>query len=319
MCSDGSDGMGCRCDASCALYGDCCMDAPSFVSEEQRRGVSPFICDSTEVYMLSSCPAEWNDSSTRFHCEHPDTSYQDPLFDVPVTSYHTNITYRNRHCALCHLDLDAGATDFWSVDFSCHGDWLNVTDDDFIRYLAYNTATSSWVLNMPAHPELLISDNTKPSTLTYNCAVRVRPTELASEVLRTCNSSIVDTCPEDWTEEDVLAQCEAYTGRVCANGTMYRNHYCAMCNNDDRFQDFDCPVFDIRIGTETLAPEFGKLLNWRSLRESHPCQQDTEQYDPFRKTCRTAFIATEGKCKLSSLDLTIFVFLVHMCVSQQIH
>ena len=308
--------MSCRCDASCALYGDCCIDSPSFVSEEQRRGASPFTCDHSDVYMMSSCPAEWNNSSTRFHCEHPDTSYQDPVFDVPVTSYRTNITYRNRHCALCRRDLDAGATDAWSVEFSCQGAWLNVTNDDFIRYLAYNIATSSWVLNMTVHPELLISHSTKPSTLVYNCMVRVIPTDLASAVSRTCYSSTVDTCPEDWTDEDVLAQCEAYTARACANGTMYRNHYCGMCNNNGSFHELNCRVFDSRIGTEKSSADFRMLLNWHSLRERDTCQQDTEQYDPFKKTCRTAFIATESKSKLNSLDLTTFVFLVHyVCVS----
>jgi len=301
--------MACRCDASCALYGDCCIDAPSFVSKEQRRGASPFICDNSNVYMMSSCPTEWNDSSTRFHCEHPDTSYQDPLFDVPVTSYHTNITYRNRHCALCHRDLDASATDAWYVDFSCQGAQLNITNDELVRHLAYNTATSSWVLNLTAHPELLVSD--KLSTFVYNCMVGVSPTHLARTVLRTCFSSTVDTCPEDWSDEDVLAQCEVYTVHVCASSTVYRNYYCGMCNHNGSFLHLGCPMIDIRIGTTESSPDFRVLLNWQNLREGDTCQQDTEQYDPFRKTCRTAFIATESKSKLSSLDLTLFVFLVH--------
>jgi len=310
MCGGGSEGKGCRCVALCAVYGDCCIDAPSFVSEDQRLGASPFICNNSNVYMMSSCPAEWNDSFTRFHCEHPDTSYQDPVFDVPVTSYRTNITYRNRHCALCHRDLDASKTDIWSVYFSCPDAWLNVTSDELIRYLAYNTATSSWVLNMTVHPELLIFDNPKPSTLVYNCMVEVKPTDLALTVLQTCYSSTVDTCPEDWTDENVLAQCEVNTAHVCVSGTVYRNQYCAMCNNNGSFHELGCNMFDIRIATKE-SPDFRVLLNWHSLRERDACQQDTEQYDPFKKTCRTAFIATESKSKLSSLDLTSFVFLVH--------
>ena len=311
MCSSESDGTGCRCDASCALYGDCCIDAPSFVPKEQRRGASPFICDSSDVYMMSSCPADWNDPSTRFHCEHPDTSYQDPVFDVPVTSYRTNITYRNRHCALCHRDLDAGTTDAWSVYFSCNDTWLNVTSDEFLRYLAYNTATSSWVLNVTAHPELLIFDNPEPSTLVYNCTVGVWPPVLEHTVLRTCYGSTVDTCTEDWTDEDVLAQCEAYTAHMCADDIVYRNHYCGMCNNNGSFHGLACTTFSTRFGAGGFPPDFRMLLNWHSLRESATCWQDTEQYDPFQKTCRTAFIATEGKSKLSALDLTFFVFLVH--------
>lgn len=259
---------------------------------------------------MSSCPEEWNDPSTRFRCENPDTSYRDPMFDVPVTSYRTNITYRNRHCAWCHRDLDANTTAVWSVYFSSYDVWLKDTSDELLEHLAYDTATSSWVLNMTTHPELLIFDNLRRSTLVYNCTVGVKPTEKARAVLRTCYNT-VDTCPEDWTDEDVLAQCEAYTAHVCANGTVYRNRYCEMCNNNGSFDEFACHMFDFRIATEKESPDFRVLLNWYSLKERDMCQQDTKQYDPFTRTCRTAFIATEGNSKFSSLDLKLLVFVVY--------
>jgi hypothetical protein len=323
MCGDGSTGMGCRCDASCALYGDCCMDAPSFVLKEQRRGASPFICDNSDVYMMSSCPADWNDSFTRFNCENPDTSYQDPVFDVPVTSYRTNVTYRNRHCALCHRDLDAGATDVWSIYFLCEDAWLNISNDELIRHLAYNTTTSSWVLNVTAHPEMLIFDNPKPSTLVYNCTVGVTPNDWGSTGLRKCYSHTVDTCPEDWTDEEMVAQCEAYTAHVCDSDTVYRNEYCGMCNSNGTFHDLGCPMIGIRIATGTSSPDFRVLINWNSVIDRDTCQKHTEQFDPFKKTCRTAFIAKESKCKLSSLDLIYLYFLSirlePVCWCHQLH
>jgi hypothetical protein len=267
--------------------------------------------------MMSSCPADWNDSFTRLNCENPDTSYQDPVFDVPVTSYRTNVTYRNRHCALCHRDLDAGSTDVWSIYFLCEDASLNISNEEFIRHLAYNTTTSSWVLQVTAHPEMLIFDNPKPSTLVYNCTVGVTPNDLASTVLRKCYSRTVDTCPEDWTDEDMVAQCEAYTAHVCDMDTVYRNEYCGMCNSNGSFHDLGClhelgcSVFDIRIATEIFSPDFTVLINWNSIIDRGTCQKHTEQFDPFKKTCRTAFIAKECKSKLSSLDLTLLVFLVH--------
>jgi hypothetical protein len=304
MCSGGSDGNNCRCDALCALYGDCCSDSPSFVSQDQHHGSSPFICHNSNVYMMSSCPAEWNGSYTRFHCEHPDTTYRDPLFDVPVTSYRTNITYRNRHCALCHRDLDAGATDTWSIYFSCYNAWLNISNDEIIRHLVYNTVTSSWVLNLSAHPELLIFNNPKPSKLVYNCTVGVSPTELANTVLRTCTRSTVDTCPEDWTDEDVRAQCEGDVAHVCLGDSVYRNDYCGICNNNGSFHGLACSTFGNRFGPVGTLPDFTVLLNWHQMTERATCQQDTEEYDPFDKTCRTVYMEAESKCKLSSLDLS---------------
>jgi hypothetical protein len=233
------------------------------------------------------------------------------MFNVPVTSYRTKTTYRNRHCALCHSDLHAGTTDFWSVNFTCPDAWLNVTNDEFIRLLAYNTATSSWVLNLTAHPELLMFQNPKPSTLVYSCRVGVSPNDMARTVVRTCYSSAVDTCPEDWTGEDVRAQCEAYTTHVCANGTVYRNQYCEMCNNNGSFNGFTCHMLDTRIATEEFLPDFRVLVNWHSQGERDTCQQDTQLFDPFQNTCRTAFIETESKSKLSSVDFFMFVFPVH--------
>jgi hypothetical protein len=310
-CSKGTSGEACQCDTLCAQYGDCCPDAPSFVSEHQQRGASSFICDKTNVYMMSSCPPEWNDSSTRFHCEYPDASYQDPLFDVPVTSHRTNITYRNRHCALCHYDLDAGTTDAWSIYFSCDHAWLNISNEMIINHLVYNTTTSSWVLNLTAHSELLIFHNPKTSTQLYDCTVGVWPPALSHTVLRTCDSSTVDTCPEDWTDEDVRAQCEAYTAHVCLNDTVYRNDYCRICNSNDSFHGVACLQFSVRVPLEKLSPDFTVLLDWRRLRERNTCQQDVEEYDPFAKTCRTAFMEAECKSELSSLDLTLLICLVH--------
>jgi hypothetical protein len=248
--------------------------------------------------MMSSCPEDWNDPSTRHHCEHPDATYQDPLFDVPVTSYRTNITYRNWHCALCHHDLDAGTTDIWSIYFSCGDAWLNISNDEIVSHLAYNTSTSSWVLNMSAYPEELIFDNPKPTTLVYNCSVEVWPTDWAQTVLRSCNRRPVDMCPEDWTDEFVRAQCENSTQHVCLGDTVYYNRFCGICNNNGSFDGLACYMFDKRIGSPSSPTDFTVLLNWHLLRERATCQQDTEQYDPFKYTCRSLFMEGQSKCKL---------------------
>jgi hypothetical protein len=119
---------------------------------------------------------------------------------------------------------------------------------------------------------------------------------------------------------------------------VYRNYYCGKCNNDGSFQGMVCSKFNNKsafgesspeyeyeniwnftkrapgyISIEYYAvvkgwvpkqipPDFTVLLNWRQLRERATCQQDTEQYDPFKKTCRTAFMEAESKCKFSSLN-----------------
>jgi hypothetical protein len=213
--------------------------------------------------------------------------------------------------------------------------------------------------------------------------VGVLPTELAKTVLRTCTGGTVDTCPEDWNDEDVRALCESYIAQVCLGDTVYRNDYCGICNNNGSFQGLACSTFNNRsafgesssesededtwldtdleatspasehkdtsyytdledilpeseqentrfnISSEDILPglrsvevsfgsghrkspsDFTVLLDWHPQRKRATCQQYTKQYDPFKKTCRTAFLETESKCKFSSFDLTFFVLLFH--------
>jgi hypothetical protein len=66
--------------------------------------------------------------------------------------------------------------------------------------------------------------------------------------------------------------------------------------------DFEC---DFR--SEVKPIDFTVLLNWKRLRRSPTCQLDTEQYDPIKQTCRTAFMETESKCKIFSFDFSEIV------------
>jgi hypothetical protein len=254
--------------------------------------------------MMSLCPPEWEDPYTRFHCEHPDTSYQDPLFNVPVTSHRTNITYRNRHCAFCHHDLDAGSANFWPIYFSCENAWINLDNDTVINYLVYNTTTLSWTLNITENPEIQIFEDVSSSRNTYSCRAWVEADEALRAVLRTCDSNTVDTCPEDWIDKGVRAQCEAYTAHMCLNDFVYRNHYCGVCNNNGSFDGLFCMKLDPRLSSTLSPADFTVLLDWRRLKKRDICQQETEKYDPFTGTCRTVF---ECKSDLSFSGLTLFL------------
>jgi hypothetical protein len=246
--------------------------------------------------MMSSCPAQWKDPAVRLLCEHHDSSYRDPLFDVPVTSARTNVTYWNKHCALCHRDVDAGTSNIWSIYFSCENAWIDLDEEEIINLLVYSAATSSWVLNITEHPELMIFQDYKR---VYSCRVGVQAPELSRTVLRTCDRSSVNVCPEDWTSEEVRAQCEAYTAQTCLNGTVYRNFYCGLCNNNGSFYGSACFEVGVRKQSTPQPPDFTVLLDWHRLRKRDACQQGTEQYDPFTRTCRPLFMDAEGEFELS--------------------
>jgi hypothetical protein len=244
-------------------------------------------------------------------------------------------------CAICHDDHDDDASDVWSVYFSCGDARLDISKDEFKKHLTYNRKTSSWVLNLSANPELVIFDNTKPTTLVYNCTVGVLPTELAQTVLRTCTRSTVDTCPEDWTDEFVRAKCKEYTEHVCVGDTVYRNVHCEICNNKSSFDGSACYFFDksiasgenlldVEIGNrgstfvlkysdwigyrtkrneteailpfDTNLPDFQDVLNWSRTTEDIMYQQVTNQQDAFKETNRTELPKAESRCNYSSLN-----------------
>jgi hypothetical protein len=200
-----------------------------------------------------------------------------------------------------------------------------------------------------AHPEQLISDNPNPSELVYNCNVGVLPTKLAKTVLRTCTRSTVDTCPEDWADEDVRVQCESYNAHVCLDDTVYRNDYCGICNNNGSFHGLPCSTYNNSIGSEDTSfyskhennyfekyledipfyhefkivwsnitvtqlagdADFTVLLNFKPCENMDKCQLHTKEYDPFMDTWLPALLEPESKCKISSFDLTLFLCFVN--------
>ncbi|KAJ4443907.1 hypothetical protein ANN_05694, partial [Periplaneta americana] len=300
-CASGRRPLGCKCDELCAQYGDCCRDAPFFVAEDQRPGASPFSCetfDTESVYMISTCPSDWKDPNTRFRCEHPDTNFRDPLLDSPITSYVTNITYRNWHCASCHGDLAADSSFIWPVYFVCGSTYVNINDEEFIDHLEYNTTAQKWTLNMTEKVDYLLFetvDKFRPDRHIYSCDVVMSIPRIDLAPVRDCKAAVVDSCPDNWTDTSVRTQCEAFTSYLCSDEITYRNYYCGVCNNNGSFDGNSCSnlYFDVRIMYGYVPPGFSILLDWRSLSKREICWQETEKYDPFTKSCRKVFIETE--------------------------
>jgi hypothetical protein len=173
----------------------------------------------------------------------------------------------------------------------CKNPPLIASNDEIIRHLAYDTAISSWVLNIGEHKEEMIYDIIDGTTLVKLCDVGVRPTQLAQTVLRTCTTGIVETCPLDWTDEFFRAQCEAGFGGNCSTkNVMFRNIHCVDCNSIGSDENLMCET-TISGGGE--LPNFMTLLIWQSQEKRTRCQQDTPVYDPFKQICRSIHI--EGK------------------------
>jgi len=235
----------CACDSQCARYGDCCRSSPYFVPEE-RLGASPFTCTTLSFvgqYVIVTCPPDWKDSDTRNRCEHPDSSYRDPLLDAPLTSLRTNTTYQNWHCAYCHGDFDAATTVIWGASFSCYGSYppTALFDETILEHLSFNHLTSEWNLNISPPTSDMKSSNSIPGylqrstdnnkqeihsncSLTFSAPVWNLPTG-------ECNTHEIRRCSASWEDAEVKALCEVYTARLCSGPEKYRNPHGLLCNN----------------------------------------------------------------------------------------
>lgn len=110
----------CFCDADCAVYGDCCIDARAFDPAQQRDHFERFDCRTLRqygsIYMRSECDAGWKLPNIAAACK-GSTSKGDPLARMPVTSSTTGITFTNYYCAVCnHAGRDVV---FWKPRLEC--------------------------------------------------------------------------------------------------------------------------------------------------------------------------------------------------------
>jgi hypothetical protein len=246
---------------------------------------------------MMTCPPDWTDSDTRNRCEKPDTNYSDPLLDAPVTSFSTNITYRNWHCAYCHRDLDANTTGIWEAKFQCSVRYgmpsFFVSEDTFIKYLSYDTQTSQWNFNIDKHdldtdPGITILIAPKKQQLyKYICDLVFRPQPNELETARFCRSDVISECSGKWIGTEEQTQCNAYTAHIPSGCKTYRNHHCLLCNNFTALQPCTRPPTYPTAPTLGYAP-FSMLLDWKRLKRT-TCAS-SEVYDPLARVCRKVFL-----------------------------
>jgi hypothetical protein len=289
----------CACDSHCARYGDCCRSSQYFVPEQQQLGASPFKCTTlfgTTMYVMMTCPPEWKDPDTRNRCEHPSTSYSDPLLDAPVTSTSTNITYRNWHCASCHRDLDANTTIIWEAKFQCYipsgMPSIFVSEDTLTKYLSYDTYNSQWNFNIDKHdldtdPGIFFPNvSGMQQRYKYICDLVFRPQPNELKTARFCRTDIITTCSADWIATEEQKLCNAYTAHVCSDYNTYRNYHCFLCNNFSTLEYCETPSYYTESPQE-YAPSFSMLLDWKRLKRG-TCAS-SEIYDPLARVCRKVF------------------------------
>ena len=102
----------CFCDNACSVYGDCCIDAKTYVQDEQKVNHLNFECANLkqygDIYMRNKCSEDWEGDklpNIKSACERPGIlQNKDPFGSTPVTSMSSGFTYKNYFCAVCNHD-----------------------------------------------------------------------------------------------------------------------------------------------------------------------------------------------------------------------
>lgn len=179
-----------------------------------------------KYFVISSCPKDFNDTSTIAKCEDTKSPY---LFDnVPVSDWNTINIYRNKWCAKCHNTADTG-------------NWRLITDCLQLFNMRY-----------------LPSQTSEFYKLTKNCTVRVIPVSKQKSDNKICgtsnlkqDTSIIDKCNETglWKPSDsnktttiIQKMCEQrnympiFHDLMISQKDVYKNIFCYICNSDPDIQ-----------------------------------------------------------------------------------
>ncbi|XP_066996196.2 uncharacterized protein [Anabrus simplex] len=283
----------CMCDALCSRYGDCCLDSQYFIAAEQRRGATSFSCVELRqfggIYMVTTCPPEWEDVDIRARCENDGDEQKDPVSAMPVTSHVTGLTYRNPHCAVCHSDLNHTLSDFWKPRLECpnYNPQRGLPADVISQALTFDNESNSWGLNLT-------------DSGFHACFVDPVIPETSSHVVRRCEPNIIRTCAINWTNADIRDRCDAYTSHVYQGGDGYRNPHCAMCNNVP-VQYLACSktlfrsMFPKDFNPVAFAVLFDLSGGGDTVGMVRPCPDKKQLYDPFFRRCRSVVCTKAGQ------------------------
>ncbi|XP_037792651.1 uncharacterized protein LOC119588006 [Penaeus monodon] len=257
---------GCFCDDLCGEYGDCCHDAKNDADFGPPSEGGMYRCvpigSSAAQYMRASCPSDWVDEKVAALCRAASPEQmsfrEDPLLHVPVTSGTTNVTYANYQCAVCHGDTQN--VTFWRIDLQCSS--LTSDSDVDVDDLVFREGQWGVAVN-DSEPEVV-----------HKCDLALKLGNFGNSG-RECRL-VVDKCMQDWDDETIEKLCHSHVSHVRINGEVYKNNFCATCNNVSNASaecfffhniyaaDTDDVFFDygVRFGSPSAPRPFTMLIDF---------------------------------------------------------
>lgn len=288
----------CHCGSFCSQLDTCCIDSQhrsNTTSEWSPSCQNIYGSPNVTYFMIDKCPYNTNtDSIWGVLCN--DSNGEDLMSLVPVTSFYSNLTYKNYFCFRCHEATNTYR--YWNIKLV--SDLESGDKEQKNVGLFYDKVNHTWMA--PVGEE----GNTIPVSLHLEI-----PEEI-SHLPKTCTPNVVSNCSEKWSDDTVFDKCSAYTSIIhfMKNGqtVSYKNPHCALCN----FEDLEKMVCALDTSTRTIIKKpfsFTYLLDINrsdgdKVGETHKCDNGSI-WDPFFNKCRIlkcalpGYVVQNGKCTSS--------------------
>ncbi len=222
--------------------------------------------------MVSKCPSSWKDVIIRNHCEAPSVDDSDLMVQLPFASHDNKTTsFRNMYCALCH-----------SLPLSGMRSWQIKVPGIVVQDWKADNFSVSIIGVINSSPRV---DNRKPN-------IQFLPTGFIS---RGCLPNMIDACPIEYNNQFVISQCRSYMNAVVNPLTkaIYRNWYCAVCNDGIDRQLNICSSFKV-LPPLLFSTPLTAVVDFRETdilhsyfgEEFQAACEENEFLDPFSLRCR---------------------------------
>ena len=253
------------------------------------------------MYMVNRCPAA---TATRLaemcHKEVEDSRYS-VLLDVPVMSTLANTVYANIFCAKCHQDEKLR---LYKQTLSCNCD---IRSKAQLKHMQYKKGTRTW--ESPSEKHTNCTTNSTVARCTFDVDYLLHDA-------RACEPDLISKCANKLFSADDVVKCASYNYYVEGSGAVYKNPYCALCN-DVQLNSLMClaPKFAFRSSSEA-APEQFILSDLFSTNSD--CSEE-EILDPISEECLnwddTNSISSAGTILFTILmAISLVAMLLHMII-----
>jgi len=320
---DTKHGRQCRCDVQCRHFGDCCVDVAEggaslyrcrslqsmIVVHRVQRGfkwgfnwfIEPVRISDEGVLMVARCPPQEDPGLDRLCRRQVPPSEYSYLLDYPVTSNATNVTYANVYCARCNADHRHLVRRNADLKCSEHQALKKNSPAAVAAGTFYQQgALQWWTEDADAFCYLDIPDfgSVKKFAEQHHARTCVAPElELecqdGSHVGIQCLRRQIHDCAKGWPNDENRSKCGSYIMLVEANGTVYKNPHCALCNNADTHA-LTCYTDKEMMTGINLPPAFSVLMDF----SSRDCN-DYEVFDPLSGACHLVVVDQQNNSTVS--------------------